>query len=324
MSSNKKQQPQQQQQKVKDEPEVPLCDFCQQLVLTLKACAGCGCEKYCDATCQKARWPHHKAACKAKREREAKAKEAAKERGSGSGLRDMGAIMAKLMPLQPPPLQPPPQPQRYQDRDIGLASYQDHREELQTMLRQPGLDVNWAQPDTGFTAAHAAAQRGNDKCLSLLISHGADTSKVSEKGWAPIHLACHRGRYACLEVLADAGVDLNLLTADEAGTTPATLCCQNGHVNCLALLGDRGADLGRINNKGLTAAHKASQHGELKCLQLLRKRGADLSKKDREHDYTPLDHARSFMRPECIDYLLSIGAAGRVGDLFLATEADKV
>jgi hypothetical protein len=319
MSSNKKMQ---QIKRQVEESEVPLCDFCQQPGLALKACAGCGCEKYCDSTCQKARWPHHKAECKAKRmERasEAKAKEAIKERGSGSGLRDMGSIMAALnMPS------PPLQSQRYQEFEMYNASFYDHHKELQKMLHQPGLDVDWAEPDTGATSTSVAAQQGNDKCLSLLISHGANMSKLNKNGRAPIHAACQEGRYACIEVLAEAGADLNLPMADdEIGFTPAMLCCVNGHVNCLALLDGRGADLSRINNMGQNTAHVASQTGQLKCLQLLGKRGVDLSKKDKV-GYTPLDHARLCKQLECIDYLLSFGAAGLVGALATMTEAHKV
>jgi hypothetical protein len=318
MSSNKKMQ---QIKKQEEEPEVPRCDFCYQPSLSLKDCAGCGCEKYCDSTCQKARWPHHKAECKTKRiERasEAKAKEAIKERGSGSGLRDMGSIMAVLnMPS------PPLQPQRYQQAEMYNASLDDLHKELQKILRQPGLDVDWVAPDTGATSTYVAAQQGSDKCLSLLISHGADMSKADKQSWAPIHIACHGGRYACIEVLADAGADLNLRLADELGTTPAMFCCIHGHVNCLALMGDRGADLSRTSNIDQNTAHVASQNGQLKCLQLLGKRGVDLSKKDVD-GHTPLDHARLFNQLECIDYLLSVGAAGRVGARAIATEADKV
>jgi hypothetical protein len=319
MSSNKKMQ--QIKKEKEEEPEVPRCDFCHQPGLSLKACAGCGCEKYCDSTCQKARWPHHKVACKAKRiERagEAKAKEAIKKRSSGSGVRDIGSIMAALnMPS------PPLQPQRYQQHEMWNATLEDHHKELQKMLRQPGLDVDWAAPGTEATATHVAAQRGNDKCLSLLISHGADMSKANTNGLALIHAACENGRYACIEVLADAGADLNLRLADELGTTPAMLCGIHGHVNCLALMGDRGADLSRTSNMGQNTAHVASQNGQLKCLQLLGKRGVDLSKKDGT-GHTPLDHARLFKHLECIDYLLSVGATGRVGALATATKATKV
>ncbi len=318
MSSNKQQQ--QKQKKKEDESEVPLCDSCHQPCLALKACAGCGCEKYCDSTCQKARWPHHKAECKTKRiERasEAKAKEAIKERVSGSGLRDMGSIMAVLnMPS------PPRQPQRYQQAEMYNASLDDLHKELQKILRQPGLDVDWVAPDTGATSTYVAAQQGNDKCLSLLISHGADMSKANKNGLAPIHIACQIGRYACIEVLADAGADLNLRLASECGSTPATICCQFGHVNCLALLDGRGADLSRNNNMGQNTAHAASQNGQLKCLQLLGKRGADLSTKD-EHGATPLDHANAFKQPECIDFLLTSGASGH-GSFAPNSEADKV
>jgi hypothetical protein len=322
MSSNKKQQQQQKQEEKEKESEVPLCDFCQQPGLSLKACAGCGCEKYCDSTCQKARWPHHKIACKAKRlewKSEAKAKEAAKERGSGSSLRDMGSIMAALMKSH----QPTPQQQRYNEVDLFNASVQNHCKELQTMLRQPGLDVNFIEPNNGVTATYAAAQHGNDKCLLLLISHGADMSKVDKEGSAPIHAACENGRYACLEVLADAGADLNIPTVDEFGSTPVFMCCINGHVNCLALLSARGADVRSADYHGANPAHIASQRGQLKCLQLLAKRGVDLSKKHRD-GYTPLDLARMFKQPECIDLLLACGATGAKFEIIPVSEDVKV
>ena len=174
MSSNKKQQ---QKKKEAEEPEVPLCDYCHQPGLSLKACAGCGCEKYCDSTCQKARWPHHKAECKAKRTERERAKEAVKERGSNSDVRDMGSIMAAL-------IQQPPQPQqrRFDEVDAFNACVEDHYEELQKMLQQSGLDIDWAEPVSGATATYAAAQQGRDKCLTLLISHGADMSKAGKRG----------------------------------------------------------------------------------------------------------------------------------------------
>jgi hypothetical protein len=244
---------------------------------TLKTCSGCGLVAYCCTACQTKAWNGHRAACKrARKEREAKAKEAAKEPGSGnrsgSGLGDMGSIMAALMP-------PPQQPLRYNEIHIFNACFQGHHEELQRIMRQSKLNVNWAEPDTGATAAYAAAQTGHARCLSLLIQHNADLSKANKQGAAPIHKACEYGRDACLEVLLDNGVDADQPTAD--GSTPLIIACANGHVKCMALLLDRSADPDLANSYGFTAAHRACQDGHLKCLQLLVMRGAALNNKDR-------------------------------------------
>jgi hypothetical protein len=303
-----------------EQPELVLCGGCGD--------KGCAFVCYCSAACQTAAWSAHKGPCnikkKEKKARE-KAKEAAKEpgsgSGSGSGLTDMGSIMAALMAPQPQPQQ-----QRYQDAYVFNACFHNHHEELQKILRQqqPRLDVDWAQPSTGATAAFASAQQGHDKCLAQLISNGADLSKTDKGGFAPIHIACQYGRYACIELLADNRVDLNLPLADKHGCTPAMVCCRNGHVKCLALLSDKGADLSLASHLGGTAAHVASQYGQLKCLQLLGKRCVELSKKD-ANGSTPLDYARSCKHLECVDYLLTSGATGRrVEDIKPLSEAVKV
>jgi hypothetical protein len=62
----------------------------------------------------------------------------------------------------------------------------------------------------------------------------------------------------------------------------------------------------------------------LKCLQLLAKRGAKINQKD-ENGLTPLDYARMYKKPECVDFLLTRDAIGmRVEDLRPVSEAYKV
>jgi hypothetical protein len=255
-------------------PEIVLCGECgdkPKKGVTFKTCSGCAFVAYCCAACQIAAWPGHRPICKEKKKERATAN-AAKEAaatargsggGSGSGLRDMGSIMAALMP------QPQPQPQRYTEIDLYNACLQGRHEKLQKILRQREVDVNWARPDTEGTAAFIASQEGHAQCLSTLIKHGGvDLSKAAKNGCAPIHMACQEGRYACLEILLDNHVDANLRVAnDESGTTPAIMATTNGHVKLLALLLDRGADQNLANRHGVTAAHKACQYGHLKCLQ---------------------------------------------------------
>jgi ankyrin repeat protein len=262
--------------------------------------------------------------------REAKAKEAAKEPGSGSGdgsgggsgsgLRDMGSIMAALN-------MPPPQQQQRRlssEEHVYDACSHGHHKELQHILLQAGLEIDWAEPDNGFTAATIAAQGGHDECLAQLISKGANLLKASKRGAAPIHVACQYGRYTTVALLLDNGVDASLPVSSENGETPVMTCCGLGHVKILALLLDRGSDPNLTNMNGGTAAHLACEVGQVKCLQLLIKRGAKVNIRD-VNGRTPLDFATTYKQRECEDLPLLNSAVGmNFEDLTPLSEADKV
>ena len=72
----------------------------------------------------------------------------------------MGSLLNALMP--------PPRPQRYDEGDVYNACFDGNSGEVDVMIRQRGLDLNWADPDDGFTAAYISAQKGHAQCLSLL------------------------------------------------------------------------------------------------------------------------------------------------------------
>jgi hypothetical protein len=165
--------------------------------VVFKLCAGCGDEAYCCSACQSKAWADHKGLCKIKRKERAKSKEAAaapQSSGSGSGpgdsgsgLRDMGSIMATLM--KSPKHQPQPHLPRYNETNLFNNCLRGHPDELQKVLKQSGIDANWADPKSGSTAARACAQNGHAHCLSLLALHGGvDLSKADKAGFAPIHL----------------------------------------------------------------------------------------------------------------------------------------
>ena len=263
-------------------------------------CGGCRTIKYCSAACQKSHWLVHRPDCSPRIKKE-KAKKAARD--SGSGLGDMGSILNAL--LMPPS-------KGYNGRDVFNACVNDNHKELEKMVKQLGLDVNWTSPQfEDCTAARLAAEKGHDKCLSLLSQcPGVELSKVNRKGWAPIHGACQNGRHDAIGILVDNGVDANLPLRNKYGYTPAMICVMSGHVKSLAVLCDRKADPNMTNMKdGYTPAHLACSHGQVKCLQLLYKRGANINKKN-IYGHTPLDWARMFKHAECIELLLANNATG--------------
>jgi hypothetical protein len=256
--------------------------------LVLKSCSACHSVSYCGSACQRAGWPGHKVVCK---EIQLSIKS-----GGSSGV---GSL---------PVAAPNSSVTRYQEAHVWNACFYGHLEELQKMLHQRGLDFNCAEPATGGTAAHAAAQEGHDKCLSAIIQYGGvDLAKRTKTGMAPIHTACKFGRVACLLVLLDHGVDSSLPMANDDGFTPAVICSISGHVKCLALLLDRGADLSLATSEGVTPAHAACLTGKLKCLQLLLARGANLNAKD-SNGQTPLDFARQYEHSDCVELLIQKSA----------------
>ena len=136
--------------------------------LILKICSGCHSVSYCGSACQRAGWPGHKKVCK-------EIQTASIKGGSGVGSPQVAPLSSSLV-------------ERYQVV-VFNACFEGLHEELQKVLRQPGLNINWVDPDNRASAVHVAAQEGHDKCLSAIIRHGgADLSKGDKFGWAPFHV----------------------------------------------------------------------------------------------------------------------------------------
>jgi ankyrin repeat protein len=285
-------------------PDLTMCGECCQRPRKgqkFMICAGCGLVAYCCIACQTKAWSAHKIACKIKK-KEKEAREKSKVAAPGSGLGDMGSIMAALMP--------PPPPKRYHEAEAYSACFLNNHEELQMMLLQTGLDVDWAKPDDKWTAATIAAEKGHDNCLAQLIAKGANLLKLNKQGYATIHVACQSGRYTTVALLLDSGVDASLLAQNVLGNTPAIISSCIGHVKILALLLDRGSDPNLANKHGVTPAHIACEVGHVKCLLLLIKRDANINLRDSE-GFTPLDYSRAYKQRDCEDLLLSNHAVGQ-------------
>jgi ankyrin repeat protein len=174
------------------------------------------------------------------------------------------------------------------------------------MLQLRALDINWVQPESGCTAAYAATQEGNHQCLALLMKH-SDLTKMPNAKWTILHSACQNGTYTCLQMLLEAGLGVNLRTADGHNFTALIVACVNDHVKCISILADRGAHLDLADSYGQTAAHWACKHGHWRSLLLLIRRGADINKREYETNDSPLDFARAYRHPACVDLLLSNG-----------------
>jgi len=92
--------------------------------------------------------------------------------------------------------------------------------------------------DLGLTALHAAAKKGHNKIVALLIARGARVNPCAAKwkGETPLHYACKYGHAKTLQMLLSFGADPSVLTQE--GRSCLDLAKEKKHMNCLELLSD--------------------------------------------------------------------------------------
>jgi hypothetical protein len=157
-------------------------------------------------------------------------------------------------------------------------SEEDRSVELKAFLEaQPNVDVNLYQHAMGGQSIHAAAHRGHEACMRLLIEANADLEVRGITGVTAVQLASTAGNLDCLQVLIESKADVN--ASDDSGITPGYSAACEGHSKCLDLLIDAKADVNARSVHGATPAMTACREDRLMSLQPLVDAKADLNVK---------------------------------------------
>lgn len=224
---------------------------------------------------------------------------------------------------------------------IFLATISEAPDESLRLFLDSGLVDIQAEDDINErNCLHEATIYGKDIVLEYGLTHGVDPTRLDVYGRVPLHYACIRGRLAMVQKLLDHGphtIDMKdhdnftplvhsivrrrddcvrlLLEHNaridpdsDADHIPLNLACQHGCVEIAKMLLERNAKL-LPDAEGLFPQHlvaRSSQEAEL--LLLLRQHGADLNQRDKLYQWTPLFHAASEGRVECLRVLLENGA----------------
>ncbi len=114
---------------------------------------------------------------------------------------------------------------------------------------------------------HAAAERGHEGMLRVLLENGADLEAESEPGCTPLRTAITVGQEAVIRIMLEKGANVNV--ADKHGRTPLHEAASHGYTGIITLLLSHGADRTREDNHGYDAAHMAAINRQAPAMELL-------------------------------------------------------
>ena len=230
---------------------------------------------------------------------------------------------------------------------IFLSAVSDAPEDSLTVLLASGLvDVQAEDDITGRNCLHEAAISGRESILQVGLEAQINVARVDVYGRIPLHYACMFGRVnlvrvvssidpgtinamdhdnftplihaiakhqlECVQELLGHGVRLDPVS--ESDHVPLNLACQYGSTAIAELLLHKGAQL-LSDAEGLYPQHLVARSGETPAtLLLLEQYGANLDQHDKLYQWTPLFHAASEGRFECLNLLLQKGADRTIQD----------
>ncbi|XP_067648850.1 ankyrin repeat domain-containing protein 17-like [Haliotis asinina] len=118
----------------------------------------------------------------------------------------------------------------------------------------------------GRTPIMSAAVNGHKSVFDLLISKGADLSRLDRFGDSLLHFACQSGNIALVEhLMSDSTINLR----GNKGRTPIMSAAVNGHKSIFDLLKSKGADLTLLDTLGDSLLHLSCQGGNMSIVQYL-------------------------------------------------------
>ncbi|RMY84052.1 hypothetical protein D0861_07140 [Hortaea werneckii] len=208
----------------------------------------------------------------------------------------------------------PPEPQDQAsdevfDTDVVYNAVTENNEPLIVDLLDQGADVNGSVGELQRTALHQAAYLNNQRCLSLLLRHGAEISAEDAKGDTPLHLAAWTGHVEALATFLSHGADVDWLSGRD-GYSPLWCAISAHHIDAARLLLKHGARVSlrsAASDNGLLPLHQAAITSQTAMCELLLERGALVDASDDEGN-TALHYAATSGSASTVSALLRAGA----------------
>lgn len=156
---------------------------------------------------------------------------------------------------------------------LMLAAQNGHVEAVKALIDQ-GADIHH-EDYNGNTALMVAAGSGSIEVLDALLQQ----NPLQQDKDASLLAAAERGRDAAVGVLIRAKADME--AKNRSQLTPLMLAAWNGHIKTLKALIEANADMEAKNWNGYTSLMLAAQNGHIEAVNALIKAKADIEAKNR-------------------------------------------
>ena len=190
------------------------------------------------------------------------------------------------------------------EQNLRTAAEYGQAEIVLGLLEDQSLDINAADEKTGLTALHHAAKTNQLSVAQILLDHGADLSRLDNRGRTALHRCVLSGETHCLQLLLQKGADTR--NRDLEGMTIWHLAARKGNPEALSVLLSTHTDstslIGLKTDNGRTALCCASEDGNVEAMSLLLGAGSDITETGSD-GYTSLHYAVKSGSSEAVEFL---------------------
>ena len=156
---------------------------------------------------------------------------------------------------------------------LKAAANRGH-ESIVQMLLDRGADVN-AQGGKCGNALQAAAEEGHESIVKMLLDRGANVNTRGGRYGNALKAAANRGYESIVQMLLDRGADVNAQGVLDSNALYAA--ADGGHESIVQMLLDRGADINAQGREYGNALYAAADGGHKSIVQMLLDRDADVN-----------------------------------------------
>ena len=157
-------------------------------------------------------------------------------------------------------------------QSLLVTCVEKHRDaEILKILLSSGADANSINTEYNSSVLIRAVEKGNEDCVSVLLSHGADITATNYRGQTLLMFAAKEGLLKTTRTCLNQGDEVYVNLVDNYGNNAVMHAINNHQLGCLELiLKSEKCSLDQYKNELISLCSRYSYSKELKLLQKYR------------------------------------------------------